>query len=86
MAERMQLGPRPYGGGQGGGSSQGGFGGGAARGAGAPTGAGAGAGTGKSGEFGGASSGEGKEIQIPQEEIPTINLEEEEVKPEDIPF
>jgi single-strand DNA-binding protein len=27
-----------------------------------------------------------KEVVVPQEEIPTINLEDEEIKPEDIPF
>ncbi|MGC9598786.1 MAG: single-stranded DNA-binding protein [Minisyncoccia bacterium] len=66
MAERMQLGPRPYGGGQGGG----------ARGAG-----------GKGGTAQGAVPGDVKEVATPpQEEIPIINLEEGEVKPEDIPF
>ncbi len=61
MAERMQLGPRPMGGG-------------------APRG-------GKGGAAGtGAPQEAEKEIQVPQEEIPTINLEEEEIKPEDIPF
>ena len=72
MSERMQLGPRPYGGAQGGG---------APRGAGA---AGAGADS-----FGGSASGKGdeKDAKAPaQEELPTINLEEEEIKPEDIPF
>lgn len=61
MAERMQLGPRPMGGG--------------ARG-----------GKGGAGGTAGAPQEAEKEIQVPQEEIPTINLEEEEIKPEDIPF
>jgi single-strand DNA-binding protein len=54
MSERMQLGPRPMGGG--------------AKGAGAPSG--------------------GKEMTPAAGDIPTINLEDEqeEVKPEDIPF
>jgi single-strand DNA-binding protein len=60
MAERMQLGPRPAGGGSAGGS------------------------------FGGKSSagqGEAKESSVKEEEIPTINLDEEEMKPlDDIPF
>ena len=67
MAERMQLGPRPFGGGQG---------------------AGAGAPRGGSKDNvaapGGTSDFDTK--LPPQEEIPTINLEEEEIKPEDIPF
>ncbi len=70
MAERMQLGPRPYGGGQGG-----------ARGAG-----GGAIGKGDVSQGGGVP-GDMKETPTPpQEEIPTINLEEEEVKPENIPF
>ncbi len=53
MAERMQLGPRPQGGGKG-----------------------------KSG-----GSGAEKDLAMPAaEEIPSINLEDEEIKPEDIPF
>jgi single-strand DNA-binding protein len=54
MSERMQLGPRPMGGGK-----------------------------------GGAPKGEEKDAIAPiapQEEVPVINLEDEEVKPEDIPF
>lgn len=45
-----------------------------------PRAAGGGAGMGA-----GAPQG-GKEMTPPAEEIPTINLEEEEIKPEDIPF
>jgi single-strand DNA-binding protein len=70
MSERMQLGPRPYGSGQG---------------SGAPRGAGVAGGD----SFGGGASGKGdeKDVKAPaQEELPTINLEEEEIKPEDIPF
>ncbi len=68
MAERMQLGPRPYGASQGGG----------ARGAGV---------IGKGDVAQGGVPGDAKEAPMPpQEEIPTINLEEGEVKPEDIPF
>ena len=68
MAERMQLGPRPYGGGQGGGG-------------GAP----------RSAKSEPAPQGEDNTFDTPikapaAEEIPTINLEEEEIKPEDIPF
>ncbi|SRR5258708_717493 len=55
MSERMQLGPRPMGGGQGGGK-------------------------------GGSSEMSEKEVAAPTEEIPVINLEDEEIKPEDIPF
>lgn len=60
MSERMQLGPRPMGGG-------------APRGGGDPFSA-------------PASSAPMKEVEAPSEEIPTINLEEEEIKTEDIPF
>jgi single-strand DNA-binding protein len=49
-----------------------------------PRAAGAGAGGGFGGGAGAAQGG--KEMTPPQEEIPTINLEEEEIKPEDIPF
>lgn len=56
MSERMQLGPRPFGGGARGGKGE------------------------------GASQGSAKEVAVPQDEIPVINLEEEEIKPEDIPF
>ncbi len=66
MAERMQLGPRPFGGG-------GGQGGGAPR-----------AAKEESGASGGPSDFDTK--LPPQEEIPVINLEEEEIKTEDIPF
>ncbi len=52
MSERMQLGPRPMGGGKG---------------------------------KGGGADVE-KEIAAPSEEVPTVNLEDEEIKPEDIPF
>jgi single-strand DNA-binding protein len=66
MAERMQLGPRAFGGG-------GGQGGGATRG-------------GKGNAFD-AGGDDGAQMKMPpQEEIPTINLEEEEIKPEEIPF
>jgi single-strand DNA-binding protein len=59
MSERMQLGPRPMGGGQPGGS--------------------------RNGKMAAAGNGE-KEVVTPAEEIPTINLEDEEIKPEEIPF
>jgi len=65
MCERLQLGPRPGGGG--------GTGGGFKSGGGA-----------KKSE-GGAPSLDDKEAGIP-EEIPVINLEDEEIKPEEIPF
>lgn len=57
MSERMQLGPRPGGGG--------------------------------GGSRGGAKAdakSEEKEIVTPESELPSINLEEEEIKTEDIPF
>ncbi|MGC9968132.1 MAG: single-stranded DNA-binding protein [Minisyncoccia bacterium] len=67
MAERMQLGPRPYGGAQGGG-------------AGAPRG-------GSKDNVAAPGGGSDFDTKLPpQEEIPVINLEEEEIKPEDIPF
>lgn len=71
MAERMQLGPRPFGGGGG-------------QGGGAPRGAAAGAGAkDDAAQAGGADF----DTKLPaQEEIPVINLEEEEIKTEDIPF
>ena len=60
IAERMQLGPRPMGGGQAGGSF---------------------------GAKSSAISGDGKDLSAKGEEIPTINLEEEDMKPlDDIPF
>jgi len=65
MAERMQLGPRPMGGGQGGSWKGNG---------------GAGAGVDK-------KSGDGiPSLDDKEPEIPTINLEDEEIKPEEIPF
>ena len=62
MSERMQLGPRPMGGGIG---------------AGAPKGSVA-----PASKVGSAE----ESVTLPEAEIPTINLEEEEIKPEDIPF
>ncbi len=63
MSERMQLGPRPMGGGQGGGFK---------------------------GKGGGTEAGNAdKDAVAPPaaaEEIPSINLDEEEIKTEDIPF
>jgi len=57
MSERMQLGPRPMGGGQGGGAK------------------------------GAKAAGGEKDTVAPlAEEIPSINLDEEEIKTEDIPF
>ncbi len=73
MCERFQLGPRPMGGPGGGGGQGGGFRGGA--GAGAPA--------------GGAQPGSdaSKGTDTPSlDDIPVINLEDEEIKPEDIPF
>ena len=70
MAERMQLGPRAMGSG-GAGAQGGGFR--ANQGAGGDT----------SGRGDGAAKAEGAPAL---DEIPTINLEEEEIKPEDIPF
>ncbi len=68
MAERMQLGPRPMGGGM-------------------PRGAGFGAGAGGA-AAGAAVAGGGGDAPSAADEIPTINLDEEqaEIKPEDIPF
>ena len=49
--------------------------------------AGAGFGGGPKGPAQGGAQSEEKEVAAPpQEEIPTINLEEEEIKPEEIPF
>ena len=60
MAERMQLGPRPMGGGQGGATG---------------------------GSFGSKAAAGTNEIKEKEEEIPTINLEEDDMKPlNDIPF
>jgi single-strand DNA-binding protein len=86
MAERLQLGPRPQGasgagGGQGGGWQQ----------QSNPSqsqpsqsfGSGAGGGM----RAGGGNSGASQDTMKPlDEEIPIINLDEEEIKPEDIPF
>ncbi len=70
MCERLQLGPRAGGGG-GGSSKSGGFRGGSANGA-------SGAATG---------GGPSKADDAPSlDDIPVINLEDEEIKPEDIPF
>ena len=70
MAERMQLGPRAAGGGQGGGGNFGGGnrGGSSAAPATAP------------------ASGNSDNDTPSLDEIPVINLEEDEIKPEDIPF
>ncbi|HVO28613.1 MAG TPA: single-stranded DNA-binding protein [Candidatus Paceibacterota bacterium] len=79
MAERLQLGPRPQGsGGQGGGSWQGG----GAAGAGNPAAAGGFAPR-------NAAAGPGPQSgtdKLAEEEIPVISLDEEEIKPEEIPF
>ncbi len=64
MSERMQLGPKAFGGG---GSASSGRG--ASAGGGTPM-----------------PQIEEKEMTTAADEIPTINLEEEEIKPEDIPF
>jgi len=71
MAERMQLGPRAANAGGGGGNWQGG---GKSTGAGAPA-----AGT-------SAQDGGDKDAVPSLDEIPVINLEEDEIKPEEIPF
>jgi single-strand DNA-binding protein len=70
MCERFQLGPRPQGQGGGGGNFQG-----ASR-------------TGSSQPSGSASNvSPSKGVDAPSlDEIPVINLEDEEIKPEDIPF
>jgi single-strand DNA-binding protein len=70
MAERLQLGPRPTGAGGSGGGAQGGW-------------QGSGSSTGGSMSPAGSSPSTDK---IPEEEIPVISLDEEEIKPEDIPF
>ncbi len=62
MSERMQLGPRPFGGG------------------------GVGAGAKGGGVTMPQAGGTDEAMSAPQAEIPTINLEEEEIKTEDIPF
>jgi single-strand DNA-binding protein len=71
MAERLQLGPRPMGAGGGAGGAQGGW-----QGSGSP------AASGGINPAGGSPSTD----KIPEEEIPIISLDEEEIKPEDIPF
>jgi len=76
MAERLQLGPRPQGAGQGGG-----FGGGS----GASSGGSAWQGGGTS-PVGGHSASQGTDKPADEEEIPVISLDEEEIKPEEIPF
>lgn len=73
MAERMQLGPRAAnagGGGGGGGSWQGG---GRSSGGGAPA-------------ASSSAPADGADAGPSLDEIPVINLEEDEIKPEDIPF
>ena len=74
MCERLQLGPRAgAGGGGGGASSGGGFRGGSASSAG--------------GSSSSSTGGSAKVDDAPSlDEIPVINLEDEEIKPEDIPF
>jgi single-strand DNA-binding protein len=82
MAERMQLGPRPAG--QGGGSSApaGGF-----RSSGTSAGAGTNGGSSGGSVNGFADAPGGAPAQHEaEEEIPVINLDEEEIKAEDIPF
>jgi single-strand DNA-binding protein len=75
MGERMQLGPRPMGGG-----GAGGFGGGAPRSASA-------AGTSSANDSAPLGKPSEKGFTPSLDEIPTINLEDEgEIKPEDIPF
>ena len=71
MAERMQLGPRAAGG-SGGGGQGGSYGGGKSFGSGAPA----------------SSSAHGSDADAAPslDEIPVINLEDDEIKPEDIPF
>ena len=75
MAERLQLGPRPQGqggGGQGGGNWQGG---------------GTSAQGGSNSEFNQGNSAPQSVDKIPEEEIPVINLDDEQdIKPEEIPF
>jgi single-strand DNA-binding protein len=68
MAERLQLGPRPQGGGQGGASSGSGWQGNSAS------------------SFRDNSPAQGTEKPAVEEEIPVISLDEEEIKPEEIPF
>ena len=72
MCERLQLGPRPQGAGQGGGGS---WSGGQSSG-----------GNSNQGGFSGSQPSD-KPAEGPSlDEIPVINLDEEEIKPEDIPF
>jgi single-strand DNA-binding protein len=81
MAERLQLGPRPQGAGQGGGSTGSWQQGGGSPSAGEPT---SPSSFKNSSQPGGASSGIDKPLE---EEIPVINLDEEsDIRPEDIPF
>lgn len=72
MAERMQLGPRAAGGGAGGGAQGGSYGGGKSFGSSAPA--------------SGSAQGGDADAAPSLDEIPVINLEEDEIKPEDIPF
>ena len=79
VAERLQLGPRPQGSGQGGGF----------RGGSSATSATSGTGNGQTGASSGvdANKPSDKDAAPPLEEIPVINLDDEnEIKPEDIPF
>ena len=71
MAERMQLGPRAANAGGGGGSWQGGS---------------KSSGSGASSASSSAQDGGDKDAAPSLDEIPVINLEEDEIKPEDIPF
>ena len=71
MAERMQLGPRAANAGGGGGNWQGG---------------GKSVGSGAASATSAASDGGDKDAVPSLDEIPVINLEEDEIKPEDIPF
>jgi single-strand DNA-binding protein len=71
MAERMQLGPRAANAGGGGGNWQGGS---------------KSSGSGVSSATSAAQDGGDKDASPSLDEIPVINLEEDEIKPEDIPF
>jgi single-strand DNA-binding protein len=71
MAERMQLGPRAANAGGGGGNWQGGS---------------KSSGSGASSASSSAQDGGDKDASPSLDEIPVINLEEDEIKPEDIPF
>lgn len=94
IAERLQLGPRPMGGGSegGGGGWQGGSSSGSGGFGGSSGGFGGGAGQ-SNGNGGVAATGrvngfapQGGTDKMAEEEIPVISLDDEELKPEDIPF